>query len=313
MDKKVRVAGIQNSRVLGDKDTNVPRGLEWVRRAADRGAQVIALPELSNTGFFPQHVDDSYFDLAEEIPGPTTERFANLAVQLGCYIIVPVFEVDAIHRVYYNSAALLGPAGVIGRYRKVHIPAWSRGVEKYYFAPGNLGYPVFELPFCRIGITICYDRHFPECYRHLALNGAQIVFSVNNTASQRSHHVWEAEMIATTSSNGIFLIQINAAGHEGESVFHGNSAIVSPRGEFIRRVEDGEHVLDAELDLHDLELARRQFSSVRDVVWRDFGLDGTQASHLLGDGSWGRPSVRNTHPRGDQTGEAAAPTVSRIR
>lgn len=284
MTGSVRIAGIQNSRVLGDKQANVSRGLEWVRRAAGQGAEIIALPELSNTGFFPQRIDDTFFDLAEEIPGPTTDRFASLASQLGCHLIVPVFEVDAVHRVYYNAAAVVGPQGVVGRYRKAHVPAWSKGVEKYYFAPGNVGYPVFDLPQCRIGVTICYDRHFPECFRHLTLKGAQLVFSVNNTASKRSLHVWEAEMVATASSNGIYLVQINAWGEEGESFFHGNSAIVSPRGEFILRVAEGEHLLLADLDLRELELARRQFSSVRDVVWSDLGLEGSQPGHLRAGG-----------------------------
>ncbi|MBI2321627.1 MAG: carbon-nitrogen hydrolase family protein, partial [Chloroflexi bacterium] len=204
MTNSVRVAGIQNARILGDKEANLARGLEWVRRAADQGAEIIALPELSTTGFFPQRVDDAFFDLAEEIPGPTTDRYAALAGCLGCHLIVPLFEVDAVHRTYYNAAAIIGPAGVLGRYRKAHIPAWSRGIEKYYFAPGNVGYPVFELPPCRIGVTICYDRHFPECFRHLTLSGAQIIFSVNNTASKRSLHVWEAEMVATASCNGVY-------------------------------------------------------------------------------------------------------------
>lgn len=286
MSHIVRVAGIQNARILGDRETNVSRGLDWVRRAADQGAQIIALPELSNTGFFPQRIDDGFFDMAEEIPGPTTERYAKLASQLGCHVIVPLFEVDAVHRTYHNSAALLGPNGVLGRYRKAHIPAWRAGIEKYYFAAGNLGYPVFHLPACRIGITICYDRHFPECFRHLALKGAQIIFSVNNAASRRSLHVWDAEMVATASSNGVFLLQLNACGREGDSVFHGNSAIVGPAGDVVARAGEGEQLLLADLDLREIESARRLFSSVRDVVWSDFGLEGSQGAHATEGGSW---------------------------
>lgn len=280
MPRIIRVAGIQHRRVVGDVEENLSRAADWVGRAARDGAQIVALPELSNTGYFCSVVDDECFGLAEPVPGRTTAFYERLARELSVVLIGGLYERDAETHVYYNSAVVVTPRGLVGRYRKSHIPSNSKAMEKYYFAVGNLGYPVFDLGLCRIGITICYDRHFPECYRHLALKGAEIVFAINNTASKRSADVWDAEMMCNASSNGIYVVQVNAFGEEGITSFGGKSAIVGPFGNFLTRVGEGEHVLTAECDLDEMSVARRGIASIRDTIWSDFGLEGQQAAYF---------------------------------
>lgn len=280
MANVVRVAGIQMSRVVGDVEGNLASVAQWVERAAAAGAQIVALPELTNTGYFCSVVNDASFDLAEEIPDRTTAFYERLARAFNIVLVAGLFERDSETHVYYNSGVVVSPRGLVGRYRKSHIPSNSKALEKYYFAVGNLGYPVFDLGFCRVGMTICYDRHFPECYRHLALKGAQIVCSINNTASKRSIDVWDAEMICNASSNGIYIVQVNAYGHEGITFFGGNSAIVGPFGNFLTKVGEGEHLLVADCDLDAMAVARRGIGAIRDTIWSDFGLDGRQAAYF---------------------------------
>ena len=273
MGRVVRIAGVQHNRVVGDVSGNLARIETWTREAAAGGAQIVALPELSNTGYFCSDVNDAHFDLAEEIPGPTTRFYANLALELGIVVIGGLYERDPVTHVYYNSAVVVGPEGLIGRYRKSHIPSKPTFMEKYYFAPGNLGYPVFDLGFCRVGITICYDRHFPECYRQMALQGAEIVFSINNTGSTHSIRMWDAIMSCNAYCNGMFVVQINARGLEGVNKLHGQSAVVSPFGEFVVHLGDEEGLMMGNCDLGEMIKARRNFGSLRDVIPADFGLD----------------------------------------
>jgi len=272
MGRSVRIAGVQHHRVVGDIKGNLARIEDWTRKAAAEGAQIVVLPELSNTGYFCWEVNDSYFDLAEEIPGPTTKFFTNLARELGIVLIGGLYERDPHSHVYYNTAVFVGPEGLIGRYRKTHIASKPTFMEKYYFAPGNLGYPVFDLGFCRAGITICYDRHFPECYRHMALQGAEIAFSITNTGSPHSIRMWDAIMSCNAYSNGMFLVQVNACGAEAVNELHGQSAVVNPFGEFIVHLDEKEALLIGDCDLDEMIAARRNFGSIRDVIPGDFGL-----------------------------------------
>lgn len=279
MSRLIKVAGIQHKRTIGDVAGNLRAIAEWTARAAATGARIVALPELSNTGYFCGGVDDRHFALAEPVGGPTTRFYQELAAKHGIALLGCLYERDSAHS-YYNTALVVTPGGVIGRYRKSHIASKPTFMEKYYFSAGNLGYPVFEVEGVRIGITICYDRHFPECYRHLALKGAEIVFSLNNTASITSIKVWDAEMLMNAYCNGLFVVQVNATGIEGPGRFHGGSAIVAPRGEFLVHLGEEEAVLAAELDLDEMIAARRNLGSVRDVIWSDFGLDGRESGHL---------------------------------
>lgn len=274
----VRVAALQISRRTADKDANIATAIAAMRRAAADGAELLALPELFSTEYFCQVYDPRFFAYAETIPGPTTERLAAVTRELDVTVVAPIFELDADRQVYFNAAAVIGPDGLIGRYRKRHIPNIPNALEKSYFAPGNVGYPVFETPHARIGIVICYDRHFPECYRHLALGGAQIVFTCANTPTPQSKRLWVPEMMVNASGNGIYIVQTNAVGREGSFDFFGLSTVVGPRGELVGQLEDPEPgILRADLDLDLIREVRLHYGGIRDVVWSDFGLDGAQS------------------------------------
>ncbi|UCH25240.1 MAG: carbon-nitrogen hydrolase family protein [Trueperaceae bacterium] len=273
MARTVIVGGVQLERTFGDRGYNLEHGSELVRCAADRGATIIALPELFTTGYFPGtgRVDDSYFDWAEPIPGPTTDALGKLAHELTITIIAPIFEIDPLHQLFFNSAAIVGPQGLMGRYRKRHVPSTANAFEKHYFSTGDLGYPVFSTDELRFGVSICYDRHFPETYRHLALGGAELVFSVNNTGSPRSKRMWAPEIQVASSSNGIFMVQINTVGEA--SNYFGLTFACSPFGEVLEQLPEGqEGVLVAELDLEEIRRARRQYGSIRDTHRSDLGL-----------------------------------------
>ena len=203
MSRVVRVAGVQHNRVVGDVKGNLARIESWTREAAAQGAQIVALPELSNTGYICWEVNNAYFELAEEVPGPTTQFFAELARELGIIMVGGLYERDARSHSYYNTAVFVGSDGLIGRYRKTHIASKPTFMEKYYFSPGNLGYPVFDLGFCRAGVTICYDRHFPECYRHMALQGAEIALSITNTGSPHSIGNRQGDFSALSITNTV--------------------------------------------------------------------------------------------------------------
>ena len=273
MARKVTVGCMQMEIKFGDKAYNLRHGCDLIRRAAAGGARIIALPELFSTGYFPGGgtVNNDYFQWAEAVPGPTTDRLQKLASELKVTIVAPIFEVDPVHNTFYNGAGIVGPDGVVGRYRKRHIPSTPNGLEKHYFSVGNLGYPVFETPQARIGVSICYDRHFPETFRHLALGGAEVVFSVNSTSSSRSKKMWAPEIQVACSSNGIFILQVNAAGETAG--YFGQSFACGPFGEVLAQLpEDKEGVLVQEIDLEEISRARLQYSSIRDTNWSDLGL-----------------------------------------
>lgn len=274
----VTVAALQTSRVTGDKGANVEVAVESIRRAAADGARLMGLPELFSTEYFPQDIDAKYFEYAETIPGPTTDAIERQCRELDVWVVAPVFEVDADTRVFYNSAALVGPGGVAMRYRKRHIPVIAYGVEKAYFAPGNLGYPVYETPHGSVGILICYDRHFPECYRHLALGGAEIVFTCANSPTEFSRRNWIPEMMVNATSNGIFIVQTNVVGVEDHHTFFGLSSVVGPRGDLLGQLSDSEPgVLTVDVNLDDIRRARMHYGAIRDAIWSDFGLSDAQS------------------------------------
>ena len=268
------VAAAQFERELGQKQRNLALACDWVRQAADGGAEVIGLPELCTTGYFPRggRMERSYFAWAEPIPGPTTDRFAELTSELGVTTIVPLFERDSGSGKHFNSAAVVTPDGVAGSYRKRHIPSLRppNMLEEYYFAVGDLGYPVFDLGRVRLGVSICYDRHFPETFRLLTYRGAELIISVSNTGSDRSRSLWNSEVQVNASSNGVYLLQVNAVGEEAG--FFGLSLLSDPQGRIVSQLPQGEEgVLIAEVDLEQIVTARRHYSSIRDAHWEDFG------------------------------------------
>ena len=276
--REVTIAALQISRIPGDKQANIETAITAIESAAAQGAQIVALPELFSTEYFPQTLDPKFFDYAEPIPGPTTDALLNVARRNTVTIVAPIFEIDEVSSVYYNSAAVINPDRIVGKYRKRHIPSIPNILEKSYFAPGNLGYPVFDTPFARIGVVICYDRHFPECYRHLTLGGAEIVFTCTNTPTEFSKRNWIPEMVVNATGNGIFICQTNAVGLEGVHTFFGLSAVVDPKGEVVDQLDGpvpGNLIAPISLDL--IAEARRHYGGIRDAIWEDFGLDGTQS------------------------------------
>lgn len=280
MRDQLVVGCVQFERRFGDKELNVRRATQLVREAADRGATLIALPELFSTGYFPgREIDDDYFDWAEPIPGPTTATLSCVAFELGVHIVAPLFEIDAGSGHYFNSAALLGPRGVLGTYRKRHIPGLRppRMNEAHYFCRGDLGYPVFSVDGVSVGMSICYDRHFPETYRLLGHAGAAVVVSVNNTGSERSARMWIPEMQCAASSNGMYVAHVNAVGEEGG--LFGRSLVCDPEGRVTDQLSTSEEgVLIRALDLDLVTVAREHYRAIDDTNWDDFGLSAPSSS-----------------------------------
>jgi beta-ureidopropionase len=270
----VRIAGVQFGGHR-DKAVNIATATRLIREAARRGAQIICPPELFSTIYFCVETRPEYFDWAEPIPGPTTDHMATLARETGTVLLCPIFERAGDGR-FFNTAAVLGPDGeLIGKYRKSSIPfmdrgrsAEPRGNEKYYFEPGDLGFPTFATPFgVRIGILICYDRHFPEAARVLGLGGAEIVF-VPTVTSGMTRYLWDLELRAHAVTNIYYVCGVNKVGVDvgGSTRNHfGSSLIANPRGEIIAQASDtGEDVVVADLDVSVIPELRAMWGYYRD-------------------------------------------------
>jgi beta-ureidopropionase len=249
----VRAALVQTS-WTGDKESMIKAHEEYARQAAAQGAQVICFQELFYGPYFCQKQDAEYYEYAESVPGPTTERFAALAQELGMVMVLPVYEQEQ-PGVLYNTAAVIDADGTyLGKYRKNHIPQVKGFWEKFYFRPGNLGYPIFDTAVGRIGVYICYDRHFPEGWRALGLAGAKIVFNPSATSRGLSAYLWQLEQPASAVANEYFIGAINRVGIEsefGDNDFYGTSYFVDPEGKFVGEVG---HDHDPELIVRDLDL-----------------------------------------------------------
>jgi beta-ureidopropionase len=249
----VRAALVQTS-WTGDKESMIKAHEEYARQAAAAGARVICFQELFYGPYFCQLQDTEYYEYAESVPGPTTERFAALAKELGMVMVLPVYEQEQ-PGVLYNTAAVIDADGkYLGKYRKNHIPQVKGFWEKFYFRPGNLGYPIFDTAVGRIGVYICYDRHFPEGWRALGLAGAKIVFNPSATSRGLSAYLWRLEQPASAVANEYFIGAINRVGIEsdfGDNDFYGTSYFVDPEGKF---VGDVGHDHDPELIVRDLDL-----------------------------------------------------------
>ena len=247
-----------------DRDAIVKDALKHIDNAVSQGAQVVCLQEIFNGIYFPQYVDAKYYAWAETIPGPTTKIIQEKARQHGIVIIAPIYE-EAMRGVYYNTAVVINVDGeMLGRYRKNHIPELPYFFEKFYFKPGNLGYPVFKTPFGKIAVYICYDRHFPEGPRIFGLNGADMMFIP--TATKGSYkYLWEVELRAHAIANGLFVGGVNRVGQEDQMDFYGSSFFSNPRGEIIAQAGDQEdEVVVAELDLDMVKEIRNAWQFYRD-------------------------------------------------
>jgi beta-ureidopropionase len=239
-----------------------------IEEAGRLGVQVLCLQEIFNGPYFCPSQDPRWYAAAEAVPGPTTERLAALAKKHAMVIVVPLYE-RAAAGVFYNTAAVIDADGVyLGKYRKNHIPHVAGFWEKFFFKPGNLGYPVFRTRVGVIGVYICYDRHFPEGARLLGLAGAEIVFNPSATVEGLSRHLWKLEQPAHAVANGFFMGCINRVGVEPPwsiGRFYGDSYFCDPRGQIVRAGStDRDEVVVAELDLDLIEQVRATWQFYRD-------------------------------------------------
>jgi N-carbamoylputrescine amidase len=294
---KVTVALIQHACSV-DQDANLALAQKMVREAAAKGAQIVCLQELFRGQYFPQIIDVDKYNWAEPIPGPTTNAMQHLAEELGVVLIVPVYEY-AMDGVYYNSVVVYNADGsYLGKYRKTHIPEGPQYIEKYYFTPGDLGYPVFKTKYGTIGVLICWDEWFPEPSRILALKGADIIFYPSAIGSEPDNpdldtsQSWVDAIKAHGIHNNMFVAAVNRVGREdatdgsGFMTFYGRSFISNPWGELL--AEGGRtdnEIIMATIDLDEIKRARDilQFHRdrrvdtygeilklcIRDYEWRD--------------------------------------------
>jgi beta-ureidopropionase len=267
MTDAIRAALVQTN-WTGDKESMIKAHEDYARDAAAQGAKVICFQELFYGPYFCQVQDTAYYDYAESIPGPTTERFQALAAELGMVMILPMYEQEQ-PGVLYNTAAVVDADGTyLGKYRKTHIPQVKGFWEKFYFRPGNTGYPIFDTAAGRIGVYICYDRHFPEGWRALGLAGARIVFNPSATSRGLSQYLWRLEQPAAAVANEYFVGAINRVGVEplGDNDFYGQTYFADPRGQLMGDAasDDKDEVLVRDLDMDQLAEVRNLWQFYRD-------------------------------------------------
>jgi N-carbamoylputrescine amidase len=252
------------------KKANVDHQMKMVEEAARQGVQMLCFQEIFNTPYFCAEQETRWYDAVEKVPdGPTVQMMQSVAKEHGMVLIVPVYE-EEMSGIYYNTAAVIDADGkYLGKYRKNHIPHVAPGFwEKFYFRPGNLGYPCFDTAFARIGVYICYDRHFPEGARALGLNGAEIIFNPSATVAGLSEYLWKLEQPAHAVANGYFVGAINRVGHEqpwdiGE--FYGQSYFCDPRGQIVAEASrDKDELVIADLDMDLIREVRNTWQFFRD-------------------------------------------------
>ncbi len=272
----VRCGLIQCSNPVNDESKPVAeiqqamldKHLPMIDEAGEKGVQILCLQEIFNGPYFCPGQDKRWYDAAEPVPGPTTDLLAAYAKKYQMVIVVPVYE-KAGRGIYYNTAAVIDADGTyLGKYRKQHIPQTSGFWEKYFFTPGNGGYPVFDTKYAKVGVYICYDRHFPEGWRALGLNGAEIVFNPSATVAGLSEYLWKLEQPAAAVANTYFVGAINRVGKEkpwdlGE--FYGQSYFCNPRGQFeAMGSRDQDELVIADLDLNQIDEVRKTWQFYRD-------------------------------------------------
>ena len=250
------------------KEAIIQKHIPFIEDAGKQGVQILCLQEIFNTPYFCPSQDAKWYASAESIPGPTIEQMQEYAKKYQMVMVVPIFEKEQAG-VLYNSAAVIDADGkYIGKYRKTHIPHTAGFWEKFFFRPGNLGYPVFETAYAKVGVYICYDRHFPEGARALGLNGAEIVYNPSATVKGLSQYLWKLEQPAHAVANGYFMGCINRVGIEkpwnlGE--FYGSSYFVDPRGQIVAIAsEDKDELLVTEIDLELIDEVRATWQFFRD-------------------------------------------------
>ncbi len=267
MGRSLRIALAQFA-VGPEREDNVQKALQMMSDAAAAGAQLVVFPEMSVDPFFPQYrAQKRYFDWGTPVPGPLTERFRMHATALGLATVINIFERAAPGR-YYDCSPVFGMDGsYLGKQRMTHILEGPGYNERYYYWEGDSGYPVFDIGAVRIGVAICYDRHFPEGMRALALGGAEVIVVPTATASMEEQFraVWEVEMQAAAVANGLYVAVANRAGVDDTLTFFGRSFAVDPYGRVLSRApEQDVALLLVDLDLDLVEEARRDMPFLRD-------------------------------------------------
>jgi len=252
------------------KKANIDNQMKFVEEAASQGVQMLCFQEIFTTPYFCAEQQTRWYDAVEKIPdGPTVKLMQDVAKQHSMVIIVPIYEEEQTG-IYYNSAAVIDADGkYLGKYRKTHIPHVNPGFwEKFYFRPGNLGYPCFDTAYARIGVYICYDRHFPEGARCLGLNGAEIVFNPSATVAGLSEYLWKLEQPAHAVANGYFVGAINRVGTEAPwniGEFYGQSYFCDPRGQILAEgSRDKDELVVAKLDMDKIREVRNTWQFFRD-------------------------------------------------
>jgi N-carbamoylputrescine amidase len=279
LTKNFIVAGLQFS-CSPEPDENIRKALEWVKKAAKKHANIVCLPELYRSQYFCQSENYSIFDLAETIPGPSTDSFQRAAKKCNVAIIVPVFEKRAAG-VYHNSVVMIDAGGdILGLYRKMHIPDDPGFYEKYYFAPGDLGFKTFRTKFGKVGTLICWDQWFPEGARMTALQGAAVLFyptaigwhpSEKNKYGNAQRDSWMTIQRSHAIANGVYVASVNRVGFEkpvkaqAGIEFWGSSFICDPQGVVLAEASvDKEEIIFAEVNLERIETIRRNWPFLRD-------------------------------------------------
>ncbi|MBI5562400.1 MAG: acyltransferase [Deltaproteobacteria bacterium] len=263
MKKTLRLAAIQIT-PTADTEQNLSKAGALIEVASNEGARLIALPQLFSSLWFPASIDKRNFSLAEPESGRAVTMLRVLAARYEAVIVAPVFEESGGE--YFNTAFVIDADGSIaGKYRKMHVPAIPLWEEKTYFAPGNLGFPVFETRAARIGVQICWDVFFPEGARILALKGAELIIAPTASAFMHSRARWDRAIAASAQANGLFILRVNRVGKEASQEFYGRSFCAGPDGEFVSRpagAQDG--VVMVDIDLNAVIEARSDWTFLKD-------------------------------------------------
>jgi N-carbamoylputrescine amidase len=263
-------AGSTSESIEKIRQANIDKHMVLIDKAGAAGVQILCMQEIFTGPYFCAEQTPRWYEATEYIPdGPTTRLMQEVAKKYEMVIIVPLYEIESIG-VYYNTAAVIDADGTyLGKYRKNHIPQVAPGFwEKYYFKPGNLGYPVFQTRYAKVGVYICYDRHFPEGARELGLNGAEIVFNPSATVAGLSEYLWKLEQPAHAVANGYFVGAINRVGTEAPwniGEFYGQSYFCDPRGQMLAVASrDQDELVIADLDLDKIREVRNTWQFFRD-------------------------------------------------
>lgn len=283
MARNVKVAIIQMANKIDTSESceahrkaMIDAHIPYIEEAGKQGVNMLCFQEIFTGPYFCCSQDVKWYGAAEAIPeGPTTQLMCDYARKYNMVIVVPIYE-EHMTGVYYNTAAVIDADGTyLGKYRKNHIPQVAGFWEKFFFKPGNLGYPVFDTAYGKVGVYICYDRHFPDGARCLGLNGAEIVFNPSATVAGLSDHLWEIEQPAHAVANGYFVAAINRVGTEAPwniGKFYGSSYIVDPRGQMVVQAgKDDDEMVVAEIDLDLVREVRNTWQFFRDRRPESYG------------------------------------------